>query len=441
MLPAVALGMAYVALIARITRASMLEVLAEDYMRTAAAKGASAGADAAEHALKNAAVPIVTVIGIGVALLISGVVITETVFNIPGVGRLTVDAIASRDYPIIQGVIVVFSGAYVLVNLAVDLTYTLIDPRIRDERGRQGQGLCPWFGQGVRGRRPRRGRGAAPLAFAPRFLRRHPTICAGGTILAVMVTLAIVAPLFAGDPLAMDPSRRLQAAIGNALVRHRQSWPRRVRARRVRRAGFAAGRVCGRGRLSVAGGMLIGLLAGYYRRLDGAVMRLMDGLMAIPSILLAIALVSLTHAGVGIVIVAISIPEIPRMVRLVRSVVLSMREQPYVEAAVAGGARARRRSCCRHILPSTVAPLIVQATYVCASAILIEAGAVVPRRRRPAGDPDLGQHDRELAPAISAIAPWTIFAPGIALAIVVLAVNLLGDGLRDLLDPRLARRL
>jgi peptide/nickel transport system permease protein len=130
-LPSIALGLAYVALIARITRASMLEVLSEDYMRTARAKGASTGSMLFHHALKNAGVPIVTVIGIGVALLISGVVITETVFNIPGLGRLTVDAISNRDYPIIQGVIVVFSGAYVLVNLAVDLVYTLIDPRIR----------------------------------------------------------------------------------------------------------------------------------------------------------------------------------------------------------------------------------------------------------------------------------------------------------------------
>ncbi len=130
-LPSIALGLAYVALIARITRASMLEVLSEDYMRTARAKGASTGSMLFHHALKNAGVPIVTVIGIGVALLISGVVITETVFNIPGLGRLTVDAITNRDYPIIQGVIVVFSGAYVLVNLAVDLVYTLMDPRIR----------------------------------------------------------------------------------------------------------------------------------------------------------------------------------------------------------------------------------------------------------------------------------------------------------------------
>jgi len=130
-LPSIALGLAYVALIARITRTSMLEVLAEDYIRTAKAKGVATRSMLLKHALKNAGVPIVTVIGIGVALLIGGVVITETVFNIPGIGRLVVDAISKRDYPIIQGVILIFSGVYVVVNLLVDLSYTLLDPRIR----------------------------------------------------------------------------------------------------------------------------------------------------------------------------------------------------------------------------------------------------------------------------------------------------------------------
>jgi peptide/nickel transport system permease protein len=130
-LPSIALGLAYVALIARITRTTMLDVLAEDYMRTARAKGVATGPLLMKHALKNAGVPIVTVIGIGVALLIGGVVITETVFNIPGVGRLVVDAISQRDYPIIQGVTLIFSGVYVIVNLIVDLSYTVIDPRIR----------------------------------------------------------------------------------------------------------------------------------------------------------------------------------------------------------------------------------------------------------------------------------------------------------------------
>ncbi len=130
-LPSIALGLAYVALIARITRTSMLDVLAEDYIRTAKAKGVATQSVLLKHALKNAGVPIITVIGIGVALLIGGVVITETVFNIPGVGRLVVDAISKRDYPIIQGVILIFSGVYVLVNLLVDMSYTLLDPRIR----------------------------------------------------------------------------------------------------------------------------------------------------------------------------------------------------------------------------------------------------------------------------------------------------------------------
>jgi peptide/nickel transport system permease protein len=130
-LPSLALGMAYVALIARITRTTMLEVLAEDYIRTGKAKGVANRPLLLRHALKNAAVPIVTVVGIGVALLIGGVVITETVFNIPGIGRLVVDAIARRDYPIVQGVIMLFAGLYVLVNLLVDLSYTLFDPRIR----------------------------------------------------------------------------------------------------------------------------------------------------------------------------------------------------------------------------------------------------------------------------------------------------------------------
>jgi peptide/nickel transport system permease protein len=130
-LPSIALGLAYVALIARITRTAMLDVLAEDYIRTAKAKGVATQSMLLKHALKNAGVPIITVIGIGVALLIGGVVITETVFNIPGVGRLVVDAISKRDYPIIQGVILIFSGVYVLVNLLVDMSYTLLDPRIR----------------------------------------------------------------------------------------------------------------------------------------------------------------------------------------------------------------------------------------------------------------------------------------------------------------------
>jgi peptide/nickel transport system permease protein len=130
-LPSLALGTVYMALIARITRATMLDVLSQDYVRTAQAKGLSPSSVLIRHALKNAAVPIMTIVGIGIALLISGAIVTETVFAIPGIGRLTVDAILRRDYPIIQGVILIFSATYVLINLAVDLSYMLFDPRIR----------------------------------------------------------------------------------------------------------------------------------------------------------------------------------------------------------------------------------------------------------------------------------------------------------------------
>jgi peptide/nickel transport system permease protein len=130
-LPSIALGTVYVALIARMTRASMLDVLAQDYIRTASAKGLAPNQILTRHALKNAAIPVITIIGMGVALLISGAIVTETVFALPGIGRLTVDAILRRDYPIIQGVILIFSAVYVLVNLAVDLSYVLFDPRIR----------------------------------------------------------------------------------------------------------------------------------------------------------------------------------------------------------------------------------------------------------------------------------------------------------------------
>jgi len=130
-LPSLALGSVYIALIARVTRASMLEVLQQDYVRTARAKGLGQSNILFVHALKNAAVPIVTVIGIGIALLIGGAVVTESVFAIPGLGRLTIDAILRRDYPVIQGIVLMFSFLYVLVNLMVDITYTLVDPRIR----------------------------------------------------------------------------------------------------------------------------------------------------------------------------------------------------------------------------------------------------------------------------------------------------------------------
>jgi peptide/nickel transport system permease protein len=188
---------------------------------------------------------------------------------------------------------------------------------------------------------------------------------------------------------------------------------------------------------SVAIGLVVGLVAGYVRWLDGFIMRIMDGVMAIPPILLAMCLVSLSRAGLAAVVVAIVAPEIPRVVRLVRSIVLSIREEPYVEAAITLGTPTPLLLV-RHVLPNTVAPLIVQGTFICASAILLEAvlsflGVGIPPETATWGN--IMAEGRSLF----RIYPHNILYPGLFLALTVLAINMLGDGLRDALDPRFAK--
>jgi peptide/nickel transport system permease protein len=275
-------------------------------------------------------------------------------------------------------------------------------------------------------------------AQAWRFARRNPTMVAGGAILVFMALAAIAAPLFAGDALTMQPANRLKPPSAENWF-GTDNLGRDVFARTIYGAQISLLVGLSVSAVSVVLGLAIGLTAGNSRRLDGPIMRVMDGVMAIPAILLAIALVSLSRASVGIVIAAIVIPEVPRVVRLVRSVVLTVREQPFVEAAIAGGSR-RIKILLRHILPSTVAPLIVQATYVCASAILVESALSFLGAGTPPEIPTWGNMIAS-SRLYLARAPWTIFFPGACLAIVVLAVNLLGDGLRDRLDPRLARRM
>jgi len=191
--------------------------------------------------------------------------------------------------------------------------------------------------------------------------------------------------------------------------------------------------------LSVAVGLTIGLIAGYIRWLDSIIMRIMDGLMAIPAILLAMGVVSLSRAGLLAVVIAIVIPEIPRVVRLVRSIVLSIREEPYVEAAITVGTPTPTLLV-RHVLPNTIAPLIVQGTFICGSAILIEAILSFLGIGIPPETPTWGNIMAE-GRSLFRIYPHNIFYPGVCLALAVLAINMLGDGLRDTLDPRFAKRL
>jgi peptide/nickel transport system permease protein len=270
-------------------------------------------------------------------------------------------------------------------------------------------------------------------------VRRNPTITLGAVLLSLLVVMAVFAPFIAtSDPFKITPVNRLRPPSERWWFGTDQ-FGRDVFSRTV--YGARVSLIVG---LSVAAfssilGLALGLACGYFRKVDSIVMRIMDGLMAIPSILLAIALITLSRPGLGIVIVAIVIPEVPRIVRVVRSVVLSIRSQPYIESAIAGGTK-NWKLLTRHILPNTLAPLIVQSTYVCASAMLIEAGLSFLGAGVPPEVPSWGNIIAQ-GRTFFQIAPWTIMIPGAFLAVTVLAVNLLGDGLRDRLDPRLARRL
>ena len=270
------------------------------------------------------------------------------------------------------------------------------------------------------------------------YYARHPTVVIGGVILCIIVVLAIIAPLIADDPLRIKPAKRLRPMDGTYWFGSdflgRDVYSRTIYGARISLAVGGAVAV-----ISTFVGLIIGLLAGYVRWVDAIVMRFMDGLMAIPGVLLAIALISLAGASLFNVIVAICIPEIPRVVRLVRSVTLQIRELPYVEAAVSVGSPTHK-ILIKHILPNTVAPLIVQATYVCASAVVIEAILSFLGAGTPPEIPSWGNIMAE-GRSYFQVAPWIIFFPGGLLAITVLAVNMLGDGLRDSLDPRIARRM
>jgi len=279
---------------------------------------------------------------------------------------------------------------------------------------------------------------ASPLTRAAIAIRRNPTIFVGAALLAVLIAIAIMGPWFVADPFRQAPINRLRPPSERFWFGTDQ-FGRDVFSRTVHgaRVSLIVG-LCVAALASLIG-LSIGLLCGYFRRVDGVIMRVMDGIMAIPTILLAIALITLTRPGLGIVIAAIVIPEVPRIVRVIRSVVLSIRTQPYVESAIAGGTR-NTRLLVRHILPNALAPLIVQATYVCASAMLIEAGLSFLGAGVPPEIPSWGNIIAQ-GRTFFQIAPWTILIPGAFLAVTVLAVNMLGDGLRDRLDPRLARRM
>ena len=293
----------------------------------------------------------------------------------------------------------------------------------------------------------------AERAGVARLMTRNRSVLFGGAILALVVLVAALAPVLGTtDPAQVEPvlrNKRPGAVTGtrnaDGTQTERTHWMgtdslgRDVYSRVLYGARVSLIVGISVALISTAVGLVIGVMAGYVRWLDGIVMRIMDGLMSIPAILLAIGLVSLSRAGLRTVIIAIVIPEVPRVVRLVRSVVLSIREEPYVEAATALGARTPMLLV-RHVLPNTLAPLIVQGTFICASAILVEAILSFLGVGIPPETPTWGNIMAE-GRALFRIFPHNILFPGLFLALTVLGVNILGDGLRDSLDPRLRSRL
>jgi len=282
---------------------------------------------------------------------------------------------------------------------------------------------------------------------------RNPNVIVGGVILLIMITIAALAPLLGTiDPTRIDPASRnkkpgteitmrMDDGTTQKRIAHfgtdslgRDVYSRVIYGTRVSLlVGVAVALI------SVAVGTVVGLISGYVRWLDGIIMRIMDGLMAIPGILLAIALVSIWRAGLVTVIFAIVVPDVPRVVRLVRSIVLTVREEPYVEGAISVGTPTWILMF-RHILPNTVAPLIVQGTFLAAAAILVEAALSFLGIGIPPETPSWGNIMAE-GRTLFRVFPHNILYPGIFLALTVLAINIMGDGLRDTLDPKMSKKV
>jgi peptide/nickel transport system permease protein len=270
------------------------------------------------------------------------------------------------------------------------------------------------------------------------FLTSTPIIATATICLTLIVLISVAAPLLAPhDPLLLAPAQRLKPSSAQFLL-GTDAYGRDLLSRVIYGGRISLLVGVGAALFSVVLGLLIGLVSGFFKWIDAVMMRVMDGLMAIPAILLAIAVVSLSGASITTVMIAITIPEIPRVARLVRSVVLTAREEPYVEAAISLGS-SLPKIMWRHLMPNTIAPLIVQGTYVCASAILTEAILSFLGAGISPETPTWGNIMAE-GRSFFQVKPSLIFWPGLLLSIAILSINLIGDAARDALDPRMKQR-
>ena len=428
--PALAVGYRYSAVGTRMMRSAMLEVLREDYIRTARAKGLWLKLILARHALKNAILPVLTIISLEFAFLLGGLVVTEQVFNLNGLGMLFVEAIARRDYTLTQALVMLVATVFLLVNFFVDIAYAWLDPahplplvsvtpQTIEDLAHAGEPRGGW------------------RVAVGDFVRQRPLGAIGAAIVLVMVFLAATAGFLAPyDPLETDYGAMLAAPDAKHWL-GTDAFGRDVLSRIIYGSRTALMVGLGASLLGATFGSLIGVASAYFGgRIDLVVQRVMDVFFAFPVIILALAVVAVLGTGAGNVILAIALPMVPRCARVVRASALAVREMPYVDAARAAG-YGNRRIILRHMLPNVMAPILIMATAFLGEAILLEASLSFLGLGVQEPVAAWGLMLRGAAVQFAESAPWMAIFPGLAISLAVFGFNLFGDSLRDALDPRL----
>ena len=435
-LPAIVLGTIPLAVIVRMTRSSMLEVLGEDYIRTARAKGLTRMRVIVIHALRNAMLPVVTVIGLQVGTLLAGAILTETIFSWPGLGRWLIDALQRRDYPVVQGGVLLVATMIILVNLLVDLLYGVVNPRIRHKK--YGVIMSQVTENKVI---------TAPVPMTPlqefwHYFKRNKGAVVGLVYVAVMIVIAVFANFLAPynpadqfrDSLLAPPFWQEGGSLAHLLGT--DDVGRDILSRLMYGARLSLLVGCLVVVLSLILGVVLGLVAGYFGGVvDSIIMRVVDIMLALPSLLLALVLVAIFGPSIVNASLALTFVALPHYVRLTRAAVLVEVNRDYVTASRVAGAGAMRQMFV-NILPNCLAPLIVQASLGFSNAILDMAALGFLGMGAQPPTPEWGTMLSDVL-QFAQSAWWVVTFPGVAILLTVLAFNLMGDGLRDALDPKL----
>ena len=435
-LPAIVLGTIPLAVIVRMTRSSMLEVLGEDYIRTARAKGLTRMRVIIVHALRNAMLPVVTVIGLQVGTLLAGAILTETIFSWPGLGRWLIDALQRRDYPVVQGGVLLVATMIILVNLLVDLLYGVVNPRIRHKTyGDIMSQVTETIVSSAPGP-------MTPLQEFWHYFKRNKGAVVGLVYVVIVLFIAIFANWIAPynpaeqfrDALLAPPAWQEGGSMAHLLGT--DDVGRDVLSRLMYGARLSLLVGCLVVVLSLIMGVILGLIAGYFGGLvDNIIMRVVDIMLALPSLLLALVLVAIFGPSIGNAALALTFVALPHYVRLTRAAVLVEVNRDYVTASRVAGAGAMRQMFI-NIFPNCLAPLIVQASLGFSNAILDMAALGFLGMGAQPPTPEWGTMLSDVL-QFAQSAWWVVTFPGLAILLTVLAFNLMGDGLRDALDPKL----